>query len=126
MAKIGARDQKPALLIKDKYRPALRHSGLTVPEPSLLFSNKTGTGLLKDSHPVRGITNNRPYDFALTQRHVVSALSLGVICPQAEAKTLHTYLHKLSQHQEPATTERDYLLDYSGFENVFGVPFHIP
>ena len=126
MAKIGVRDQKPALFIKDKYRPAIRHSGMMVAEPNLLFSNKAGTSFVKDSHPVRGITNNRPYDFALTQRHLVSALSLGVICPQAEAKVLHTYLHNLSQRQQPASTERDYLLDYAGFEAVFGVPLHIP
>jgi hypothetical protein len=126
MAKIGVRDQNPALAIKDKYRPAIRHSGMIVLEPNLLFSNKTGTGLLKDSHPVRGITTNRPYDFALTQRHLVSALSLGVICPKAEAKLLHTYLHNLLQRQQPATNERDYLLDYAGFEGVFGVPLDIP
>jgi hypothetical protein len=126
MAKIGVRDQKPPLFIKDKYQPAIKHSGMIVPEPSLLFSNKMGTGYLKDSHPVRGITNNRPYDFALTQRHLVSALSLGVICPAAEAKLLHAYLHNLSQRQHPANTERDYLLDYAGFESVFGVPLNIP
>jgi hypothetical protein len=125
MAKVGDRNSR-AILIKDKFRPFLKHSGIMLPEPDLLFSNKAGNAFLKDSHPVRGITSNRPYDFSLTQCQIVPALSLGVICPSAETKLLHNYLHKLHQHHQPENTELDHLLDYKGFESVFGVPLQIP
>jgi hypothetical protein len=38
-------------------------TGVEIGEPKLLFSNRRGDGTKKDVNPVRGLLENRPYDF---------------------------------------------------------------
>jgi hypothetical protein len=125
-AEVGLPQGGPRLSELGKLGPLLKHHGLQLPEPQLLFSNKGGTGIVKGPHPIRGILENRPYDYPLTARGLVTNLRLGIVCPAAEAPALRAYLHKVNQPQSPTATERDYLIDYPGFQAAYGLQIELP
>ena len=125
-ANIGLPSGGRALKLPDKMQPLIKHRGVQLSEPTLLFSNSAGTGSAKDTHPIRGILNNRPYDYPLTSRGLSSSLRIGVVCPRAEAQTLHSYLQSIHRTLTPSQTERDYLLDYPGFQTAYGLPAELP
>lgn len=125
-ASIGLASGSRPLKVPERMRPLIKHRGVQLVEPPLLFSNKTGTASVKDTHPIRGILSNRPYDYPLTSRGLSSSLRIGVVCPRSEAHTLHTYLHSIHQTLTPGQKERDYLLDYPGFQAAYGLPVELP
>lgn len=112
--------------IPAKLQPLLRYKGLELPEPALVFCDKHGTGTAADTHPIRGIVANRPFDFPLTLKGLAPSLRVGVVCARSEARMLHGYLEKVNQGHHPADTERDYLVDYPGFQQAYGQPIEIP
>jgi SIR2-like domain len=124
--KIGLPRGGAAITMSGKLQPLLRHSGLQLAEPHLVFSNKAGTSTVKSPHPIRGIVENRPYDYPLTARGLASSLRVGVICPAAEARTLRAYIHKANQRQTPTQNERDYLVDFPGFQAAYGLQIELP
>ncbi|WGJ13888.1 SIR2 family protein [Methylocapsa sp. D3K7] len=109
-----------------KLQPLLKYQGLQLSEPQLVFSNKAGTGPVKGPHPIRGIVENRPYDYPLTAHGMATTLRVGVICPASEAGALHAYLQKIHQRHSPGSTETDYLVDYPGFAAAYGLPIELP
>lgn len=123
---IGLPKGGPALIVPDKLRPLVKHSGIELGEPELLFSNKAGTAFIRSPHPVRGLLENRPYDFPLTSRGIATSLRIGVICPGGEASGLRKYLQKGNAQHAPAQSERDYLVDYPGFLTAYGVSLDLP
>lgn len=125
-ASIGLPNGGRPLKVPNKMQPLIKHRGMQLVEPPLLFSNKAGTTPVKDIHPIRGILTNRPYDYPLTSRGLSPSLRLGVVCPAAEAHTLHTYLQSIHRTLTPNNTERDYLLDYPGFRTAYGLPVEVP
>ena len=125
-AEIGVPSGGASANIGDDFRPLIKHRGLQVTEPSLVFSNKAGTGTIKDTHPIRGLVTNRPFDYSLTVRGLSPSLRVGVICPRGEARLLHSYLCNAQQRHTPGSTERDYLLDYPGFQTAYGLPIEFP
>jgi hypothetical protein len=94
-------------------------------EPPLVFSNKRGDAYVSDIYPVRGITENRPYDFSLNHRGLGNEIKLGIICPIPDANRLTGFLNRLHQRRSPET-KQEYLLEYPGFANAFGLPLDIP
>ncbi len=125
-AKIGDKSRSQPIRINDGIRPLLHQSGLILPEPKLRFLNTDATRYVTDPHPLRGLVNNRPFDFLLTQKGLAQRITLGVICPKAETQFLETYLHCSTARLQPQTNEEDYLLPYPGFSQVFRVPLDIP
>ncbi len=112
--------------VPDNLRSLVKYEGVQLGEPDLVFSNKSGTGLIRSPHPIRGLVANRPFDFPLTQRGFFTGLRLAVICPSNEAKALHGYLQNANRTLSPTSKERDYLVDYPGFQSAYGVPLEIP
>ena len=125
-AKIGVPSRSGALRLPQNMIPLIRHVGVELAEPPLLFSNKAGTSTVKDTHPIRGILRNRPYDYALTSGGLSPILRIGVVCPASDAQTLHSYLQFIDQPLTPGSKERDYLLDYPGFHLAYGLPVTVP
>ena len=119
---IGLPSGGQVLKLPERMQPLIKHHGVQLAEPPLLFSNKAGTTPVKDTHPIRGILDNRPYDYPLTSRGLSSSLRIGVVCPGAEAQALYAYLQTIHRTLTPSTTERDYLLDYPGFQTAYGLP----
>ncbi len=109
-----------------KFRKSILYAGTMVKEPPLRFVRADGSASAMDSHPLRGLLENRPFDFSLTQKGLASQIRVGVICPKAESRILAAYLQKSSLVHKPATTEADYLMNYPGFEKAFHVPLIVP
>jgi len=122
ICKQGAR----AIALPDSVKHLLKHRGIELDEPRLLFSNGKGTATVGDTHPIRGILRNKPYDFPLTSRGLLPSVRVAVVCPKAEAANLAAYLARAQSNHKPAQTERDYLLDYPGFQAAYGLPLEIP
>lgn len=103
----------------------LKFHGSSIDEPALIFSNQSGTSQVKDTHQLRGIVQNRPFDFSLTQSGLSPEVRVGVICTQPESKQLEAYLAKL--HSKARADSKDqYLIDYPGFASALGTPLDLP
>jgi len=125
-AGIGSSTGKGSVSIPNQMRPLVRQQGILLSEPKLVFSNKQGTARVRDPHPLRGLAENRPFDFPLTQSGLAPTISIGVVCPAAESQQLETYLHTSHSSHQPEPTEVDYLISYPGFESAFGLPLELP
>lgn len=122
-AEIFGHRRMPRIAVQPRVRPLLKQRGIEISEPELLFCNKAGTSPARDPHPVRGILNNRPFDYPLTRHQVSSEIRLGVICPKAETRELQAYLHSAVSQIRPGKGESDYLPAFPGFQRAFGVDF---
>ena len=125
-AQIGLQDNGRPTPISEKLRPLLKYKGIQLSEPALVLSDRAGSGLVTDTHPVRGVANNRPYDYPLTLKGLASSLRIGIVCARSEAPRLRAYIQKASERHQPAKTERDYLVDYPGFQHAYGLPIELP
>ncbi|WP_395664432.1 SIR2 family protein [Methylocella sp.] len=125
-AQIGLPHGGPSAKITQNLRPLIKYNGLQLAEPTLLFCDKRGTGTNTDTHPVRGLAASRPFDYPLTLKGLAPSLRIGVICPRSEAPQVRGYLQKANQGQRPADSERDYLVDFPGFQQAYGLPIEIP
>ena len=123
---IGLPSRARAVSVPRRMQPLIEHRGMQLVEPSLLFSNRAGTASVTDTHPIRGMLTHRPYDYPLTSRGLSSSLRIGVVCPSPEARTLHAYLQSINRTLTPGSKERDYLLDYPGFQTAYGLPVELP
>ena len=125
-ASIGLPSGGRPLRVSQQMQPLIKHQGSQLAEPPLLFSNRADSAPVKDTLPIRGILNNRPYDYPLTSCGLSSSLRIGIVCPAAEAQTLHGYIQSIQRTHTPSPTERDYLLDYPGFQTAYGLPVELP
>lgn len=126
LAKIMNADRNRAIQVQHRFQHLIVHAGVQLQEPGLIFSNKAGTGTIRDPHPVRGIIQNQPFDYALTARSLAAPIHLGVICPAPESRRLAAYLQGLHQAILPGKFEADYLFPFNGFQDAFGTSIKIP
>jgi NAD-dependent SIR2 family protein deacetylase len=113
-------DERSATVrLTSKQELAAPQVGLQLPEPKLTFARGTGSGLAKDTHPVRGLLQNRPFDALLTDSGIVSKLRMAVIAPAKDAQLLHQYLSLLHSPIGPSMYDADYLLPFPGFSAAF-------
>jgi hypothetical protein len=80
---------------------------------------------VRDPNPLRGLVDNRPWDYEVTRSGLSRSIEIAVLCPAAQAKSLQKFLGQLHQQSEPINTERDYLQPFPGFANAFGLPLQI-
>lgn len=125
-AQIGLRSRNKPIPVDERIRPVIKQQGIEIPEPNLLFADRSGTRYVRDPHPLRGLQTNRPFDFSLTLQGLAPTIRLGVVSPEQEAPTLNQYLRLSGQVHQPNKTEKDYLIDYPGFQTALGVPIEIP
>lgn len=124
-ARIDTVRPKHPIKVPEKFNDLLQFEGTVLPEPKISFSSKDGGSIVTDSHPIRGLISNRPYDFALTAKGLDTEVRFGVISPQPEASKLAGFLGKIGQ-QVRANSKQGYLLNYPGFAQAFGLPFAVP
>jgi len=124
-ARISAPRARTELKLSDKFLDLVQFEGAVLPEPKLSFAAKDGGNLVTDSHPIRGLVSNRPFDFALTAKGVDTDVRLGIVCSQAETGKLGAFLSKIGQRVR-ANSKKGYLLDYPGFASAFGLPLVVP
>lgn len=125
-AALRARSGGKAARIPEGVGRHVMHHGFELEEPQLVFASKDGTTAARDFHPIRGIAQNRPYDYSITERGLAPSVRLGVISPEPEAEALSEFIQRSHQRHSPLRTERDYLLDFPGFDAAFSLPLELP
>jgi len=103
----------------------IKLKGVQFKESELLFSTKHGDNYITDTHPMRGMLNNRPFETSLNT-FLGDNIQLGIISPSVDANAFHSFL--LNQHRDiPKYSEKeDYIIDYKGFCNIYGLSLNIP
>jgi hypothetical protein len=107
-------------------RRKIIRTGIQYAEPTLEFLNKSNGSIAFDFHPMRGLRNNKPYDSLLNGNVFDPEINLSVICPATHAQDLYSFLNRLNQSSEAGKNNPDYLLDYPGFAQAYGIPLNIP
>ena len=100
--------------------------GVQFLEPQLIFKNISSDQDFKDYHPMRGLIKNRPYDASLSGSVLSNEVNLSVICGSEYSKQLYEFLSKLNSKHEAGGVNPDYLIDYTGFSNIYNLPINIP
>jgi len=103
-----------------------RQKGLVVSDASLIFSSKDGKTEVRNLNPLKGLIENRPWDFQLTNSGLAPSVDIAIICPKTDNAKLRRFLSQLHERSQPTPTERDYLQDYPGFSAAFGLPLTHP
>lgn len=98
--------------------------GVQLLEPQLEFVNLAGS-ISRDYHPMRGLTNYKPYDSLLNEKVFSPAIDLGVICPNSTSDHFYNFLNNLNKTIKTDATS-DYVIDYNGFFAVYNVNINIP
>lgn len=124
-AKLAIPNANWSVRIPPDIAPRATYQGVEYEEPPLVFAKRSGDGFTRDTHPVRGVVENRPYDFALTERGLAGSVTVGVACPANDSGRVATYLARLHQPIRP-DSKQEYLLPYPGFAQAFGVPLDVP
>jgi hypothetical protein len=124
-AKLAIPNAKWSVSVPRDIAPNATYQAIEYEEPPLVFAKRSGDGFIKDTHPVRGVVQNRPYDFALTERGLASGVTVGVVCPTNDAGPVASYLARLHQPIRP-DSKQEFLLPYPGFAQAFGVPLDVP
>src|ERR1019366_4838860 len=75
-AQIGLPHGGLSASIPESLRPLIKYYGVELAEQALVFCNKGGTGPATDTHPIRGIVANRPYDYPLTLKGLAPSLRM--------------------------------------------------
>jgi len=103
-----------------------RQQGLVVSDADLLFSSSNGKIEVRNPNPLKGLVENKPWDFQLTTSGLSSSVEMAAICPVQDAAKLKRFLNQFQERSEPAKPERDYFQDFPGFSAAFGLPLTYP
>ncbi|MBA4159297.1 MAG: SIR2 family protein [Gemmatimonadetes bacterium] len=125
LAKILSASPRGAVQTAPGLDRHVRHFGTIFDEPALIFAPRRGGAEVRDPHPIRGLVQNRPYDYVLTAKGLAAEIRLGVVCPRTDVAAFGAYLARLHQTIQP-DSKQEYLLPYPGFEKVFGAALDIP
>lgn len=117
------KEQKP--LSTEMQRHA-KQSGLVISDANLVFSSLNGRTEVKSPSPLKGLVENRPWDFQLTSSGLSPSIDISVICPNKDSPKLKRFLTEIQERSQPSNSERDYLHDFPGFSAAFGLPLTYP
>jgi hypothetical protein len=96
--------------------------GFVVEDAKLIFSSKSGNSEVKDANPLKGLVNNRPWDYSVTSAGLSTSSELAAICPANHGRNLERFMCQLGERSEPNRTELDYLQPFPGFAAGFSLP----
>lgn len=117
--------RKPSVKFSEQSTALVKHSGQIYPEPELKFAIKAGWEPTTDTFPLRGLSNNGPFDADAVASLAQSDIELAVICPKSESRRLSTFLSNHDRAFE-VKKEGEYLERYGGFSNIYGCRLIIP
>lgn len=111
--------------LSEAQEAAASQTGLQLPEPRLHFAQKTASGVASDTHPVRGLVHNRPFDASLTGSGIAPRIRVAVIAPAQDARYLREFIGRLNDTSHPGK-DSDYLPPFPGFGSAFHCPLELP
>lgn len=100
-------------------------NGVECRDPELTFFNSQQNKMINDFHPMRGLLQNSPYDFALNDKVLKSSIKIGVLCPLNYSTYFYSFLNELNS-RHTVNYNVDYVLPYPGFYSAFNVGLDIP
>jgi hypothetical protein len=118
-------EREKTVPLAEKAQRLISYNGLQIREPMLLFASAQQQKIAQDSHPVRGLLENRPYDVDLTTRGLTGPIRIGVVCPAKDSTILNSYLQQLNRPIDPIKGEQDYLPRFPGFAEAFRTPLSL-
>lgn len=118
--------QKDRSPLSEALQQHARQSGLVISDARLIFSSLNGKTEVKNDNPLKGLVENRPWDFQLTSSGLAPTVDIAAICPQAYAIKLRNFFNQFQERSQPLKSERDYLQDFPGFSAAFGLPMTYP
>ena len=104
-------------MVADVYKRQCR-------DPELTFFNSQQNKMINDFHPMRGLIQNSPYDFALNDKVLRSSINIGVLCPQNHSLEFYTFLNELN-NKHSVKSNVDYVLSFPSFYSAFNVGLNI-
>ena len=87
-------------------------------EPLLSFSPENKESV--DPHPLRGLVRFGPYTSSVFKAYTPQ-LRVAVVCPQSNWRQVGELMKTLQVSHRPGD-RKEYVPDYSGFHNLFGIP----
>lgn len=112
-------ERTTSVRLDDKHGRLASQVGLQIAEPRLSFLPKSGRGTALDTHPIRGLMQNRPFDALLTDTGIATNIRVALIAPATDGQRIRKYLGKLQESVAPTRWDEDYLLAFPGFSNAF-------
>ncbi len=100
--------------------------GIVVADAKLVFSATSGIAEATDENPLRGLVQNRPWDYSLTKGGLSTCAEVAAICPMDQARHLERFICQLNEKSDPTQGERDYLQPFPGFAAAFSLPLIHP
>lgn len=118
--------QKGRSPLPDAMQRHARQSGVVLSDADLIFSSANGKVEVRNVNPLKGLVENRPWDFQLTSSGLSPSIDLAVVCPHMDSPKLKRFLSQFHERSQPTSSERDYLQDFPGFAAGFGLPLTYP
>lgn len=106
-------------------KKSIVHHGIQYKEPLMQFTDKVTSKTETDFHPMRGLVKRGPYDYLLNGNLFNPEVNLGIISPAGYESILFNFLNRLNRAQPAGSNNPDYLIDYPGFNNAYGIPLNI-
>ena len=103
-----------------------KQNGLVLADANLVFCAADGKSEAKNQNPLKGLVDNRPWDFQVTATGLCSSVDTATICPRSFTQLLRPFLNLLSESSQPADSEKDYLQAFPGFARAFGLAMTQP
>jgi hypothetical protein len=117
---------RDSIKLPDGFERLVHHRGIEIPEQALRFADKA-LSVATDTLPLRGLASKGPFDQSLVSQADDGPIRIAVICPRAEAPLLEQFLAEGARSHDPQRgTNEEYLVQYTGFENVYHVPIIFP
>lgn len=104
------------------------YTGIQFDEPKLMFSPNNVAMQTNPTHfhPMKGLIDNKPFDYDANNQITNNSIDLAVICPNEFSHELSIFLNKQNQAIKYVGKNTAYMLDYPGFVNSFGISLNVP
>lgn len=99
--------------------------GVQFKEVSLLFSTKNGHRTATDTHPMRGLLANKPYETGVNG-FLEKSIALGIISPLLDASAFYQFIENQNAKIKKHNDKDGYVIDYEGFFATYGVSLNFP
>ena len=121
---VNGQKNREVSLPKEISKKRLVYQGTECKDPELLFYNRQQKKMVSDFHPMRGLTNNVPFDFSIN-REANPSISLGILCPSEHSDSFYGFLNSLNSR---CGVEKnvDYVIPFPGFFSAFKTALNIP
>lgn len=94
--------------------------GVQFKEIPLLFSTNNGNRTATDTHPMRGLLINKPYETGVND-FLEKSITLGIISPSQDALRFYQFLENQNSKIKKHNDKDNYIIDYEGFLQSMGL-----